>query len=174
MNLAVLLAIIQLLLVTICVYLLLRQVGVLARNKSKMLKNKTVFLDIGTVALIIIYSIVNIGTVWGCLDASNVKLLNNLSLKAYDIAIKVFGREKGCDLIWDLEFTSCWFAEKFRNIIFFIIVTVLIIISGIKRKKDNKLNKVLFVYYLLSFIFMSIIAFYASPKFLTYFYDLGE
>ena len=174
MNLAVLLAIIQLLLVTICVYLLLRQVGVLARNKSKMLKNKTVFLDIGTVALIIIYSIVNIGTVWGCLDASNVKLLNNLSLKAYDIAIKVLGREKGCDLIWDLEFTSCWFAEKFRNIIFFIIVTVLIIISGIKRKKDNKLNKVLFVYYLLSFIFMFIIAFYASPKFLTYFYDLGE
>ena len=37
-----------------------------------------------------------------------------------------------------------------------------------------KLNKVLFVYYLLSFIFMSIIVFYASPKFLTYFYDLGE
>ena len=156
----------QALLVYICIIAWARQASLMVLNKKRKRKliDSTICFDIGIIFLTLIYYLGNVTTVLGYVEE---RFPNRYPLyKVESFIINTSGRDKGIDNIIELEFTSLWFAKY--NIIFLIIITILMIISFIVRKKLNKINKIIFGYYIFSFLIIAFITFCASPVYIEY------
>lgn len=91
-------------------------------------------------------------------------------LKHQYLLDNIFGEYRGLRIFRIMRDTSWWFVENHKNVIFFIIISIMMIVSIIMGKKVKKLNKVLLVYYTICFLLMAFIAFLASPRFADYYF----
>ena len=78
---------------------------------------------------------------------------------------EVYGREEAVDIFSSITSIAWWFVENHKNVIFFIIISIMMLISVIIGKKN--LSKILLVYYSVCFLIM---AFMASPRFADYYF----
>lgn len=133
---------------------------------KKIVKKLYVLISI----LITVYIIGNIETILLYSYKSSIDTPNSIWLKYRSALREIFGRSNGINIFYKLNSLSWWFVENHKNIIFFCIITILMVISLIMGKKLKVLNKAIIAYYVICFFIMIFIAFFASPKFADYYF----
>ena len=98
-------------------------------------------LDVLIAVLITVCIIGNIETILLYSYRSSIDTPNSIWLKFKSMLITIFGRSYGINIFYKFNSLSWWFVENHKNVIFFIIITVLIIVSLIIRIKQKKLTK---------------------------------
>lgn len=135
-------------------------------NKLKIVKS----IELLSIIAPIIYIICNFETIlifsyWDNKDnKEHLWLLFQQSIK------RNFGDEKGNACINIINHISWWFVENNKNIIFFICIMILTAFC-IHVNRNNLTNRpILIVFYVLTFLVMFFIAFFATPKFIEYYF----
>lgn len=135
-------------------------------NKLKIVKS----IELLSIIAPIIYIICNFETIlifsyWDNKDnKEHLWLLFQQSIK------RNFGDEKGNACINIINHISWWFVENNKNIIFFICIMILTAFC-IHVNRNNLTNRpTLIGFYVLTFLVMFFIAFFATPKFIEYYF----
>ena len=127
-------------------------------------------LDVLIAVLITVCIIGNIETILLYSYRSSIDTPNSIWLKFKSMLITIFGRSYGINIFYKFNSLSWWFVENHKNVIFFIIITILIIVSLIIRIKQKRVNKIVVGFYMICCFLMVFIAFFASPKFADYYF----
>lgn len=135
--------------------------------KKHVIRN---ILNVQIIIMTIIYVLGNIETILIYSYWENKDNDNHPWLKYQELPYSLFGPKRGMDFFYNINNVSWWFVENHKNIIFFCIITILMVISLIMGKKLKALNKAIIAYYVICFFIMIFIAFFASPKFADYYF----
>ena len=126
-------------------------------------------LNVATILATVIYIIGNFETILIYPYDSPSRTPNSIWLKHQYWLDDIFGEYRGLRIFRIMRDTSWWFVENHKNVIFFIIISIMMLISIIIGVKSKKINKFLLVYYIICFLLMAFVAFLASPRFDDYY-----